>query len=87
MWRYRLPKNPYDENSDGFDLVDSVECIGDGFVATKCANHGLIYIWNKYRTHGDSDSGIVDVTPLFKLKWSNTDNYFMEISANYGSYF
>ncbi|KAG8273132.1 hypothetical protein J6590_027469 [Homalodisca vitripennis] len=65
-------------NNDVQDLVDSVEVVGDGVVATKCALHGAIYLWNLTATLA-SDS--TDVKPTHVLRWSDTDNYFMFIGV------
>ena len=71
------------EKSDGHDLVDSVESLRDGIVATKCALHGAIYLWNLKETLLE-DSYIVK--PTHVLRWSNTDNYFMFMGADKGRF-
>ncbi|RZF39074.1 hypothetical protein LSTR_LSTR006611 [Laodelphax striatellus] len=54
-------------------LVDSVEMIGDGWVASKCALHPAIYIWHLPTALGCNCT----VAPSHLLHWSDTDNYFM----------
>uniref|UniRef100_A0A1B6KS80 Leucine-rich repeat and WD repeat-containing protein 1 WD domain-containing protein n=1 Tax=Graphocephala atropunctata TaxID=36148 RepID=A0A1B6KS80_9HEMI len=67
-------------DTDTQDLVDSVEVVGDGVVATKCALHGAIYLWNLTDTLArQSDSPAVK--PTHVLRWSDTDNYFMFIGV------
>lgn len=63
------------------DLVDCVEAMGDGLIATKCALHGAIYLWSLPDT---LKSNTLIVKPLHVLRWSNTDNYFMFIGAHKG---
>lgn len=85
--RFRLPNNPNDSESIGFDLVDSVEIVRNNLIAVKCALHGYIYICNLNDIKSKcQDSHIIDLVPTYLLKWSPTDNYFMGISVNYGQY-
>ncbi|XP_067012894.1 leucine-rich repeat and WD repeat-containing protein 1 [Anabrus simplex] len=55
-------------------LVDSVEVLEEGLVATKCALSGNIYIWNIKES---LSKGNYNVEPTHVLRWSDTDNYFM----------
>ena len=64
-------------------LVDSVEIVSDGIVATKCALQGVIYLWDLRATLA---SGSEKVVMTQKLKWSDTDNYFMGMGVHPGIY-
>lgn len=74
---------PVREGVDTQDLVDSVEAIADGVIATKCALHGAIYLWNLTETLA-SQTGAVK--PTHVLRWSETDNYFMFMGVQAGMY-
>lgn len=72
---------PVRGKGDTQDLVDSVEAIADGIIATKCALHGAIYLWNLSQT---LSSGSNAIKPTHVLRWSETDNYFMSIGVQPG---
>ncbi|KAK8732175.1 hypothetical protein OTU49_007220 [Cherax quadricarinatus] len=71
-------------------VLDSVCMLRDDLLAAKCALHGQIYIFSlaralKKRT-GDK-SGILFETQvtddlMLKLRWSNTDNYYMNMGVD-----
>lgn len=69
------------ERDDGHDLVDSVESLSNGIVATKCALHSAIYLWNLEETLLENS---YVVKPTHLLRWSKTDNYFMFMGADKG---
>ncbi|KAK7869706.1 hypothetical protein R5R35_011776 [Gryllus longicercus] len=67
----------------GNQLVDSVEVLSNGFVATKCALHGNIYVWNIRDTLKDiKNQHTLKIAPSYVLKWKDTDNYFMYMGFN-----
>ena len=74
-------------------LVDSLTMVSDWTVASKCALHGLIYVWDlkatvknlnfENATEGEENKVVEqDVSMLGTLKFAETDNYYM----NLGSY-
>ncbi|KAK6639215.1 hypothetical protein RUM43_007485 [Polyplax serrata] len=67
-------------------LVDTVEVLENGFIASKCALRGAIYIWNIEKVIKDSikEDLTIRITPLYQLEWSNTDNYFMYLGYDKG---
>lgn len=70
-------------------LVDTAEVLENGLVASKCALHGSIYIWNLETVLGAErvppENRNIRITPLYQLAWSNTDNYFMYLGYDQGS--
>jgi len=66
------------------DFVDSIEAIGNGkTIASKCVLHGCIYIWNLEDALKNQPRVI---KPLHILKWSSTDNFYMNIGINASKY-
>ncbi|XP_069674110.1 leucine-rich repeat and WD repeat-containing protein 1-like isoform X2 [Periplaneta americana] len=61
-------------------LVDSIEMVGQSTVATKCALHGVIYLWNL--TSAIQGDAVTTVQPTHVLQWSDTDNYFMNMGCH-----
>jgi len=57
-------------------------------VASKCALHGAIYIWNLEEVLGEdkitNGEKNIRITPLYQLQWSDTDNYFMYLGYDIG---
>jgi len=77
---FKFPSDSENLAPDDQNFVDSIEAIGNGqLIATKCANHGNIYIWNLENT---LKSKAKVVQPVHILKWSSTDNYYMNIGIN-----
>ena len=81
-----LPKNKKDVGCN--PMVDSLAVVGEETVATKCALHGLIYIWDlKTSTESLNEETKTDkiiekeVKVLSTLQWLDTDNYFMNIGC------
>lgn len=74
------------QNTSEPQLVDSLVLVGDSIVATKCALHGVIYLWDLMATLTASGEGhqTITVTPIRVLTWSNTDNYFMNMGCHPG---
>ncbi|XP_039296049.1 leucine-rich repeat and WD repeat-containing protein 1 [Nilaparvata lugens] len=71
LLKFSMPILPDVESA----LVDSVEIIGNGLVASKCALHPAIYIWHLPTALKCNCT----VAPTHLLHWSDTDNYFMYI--------
>ncbi|KAJ9589710.1 hypothetical protein L9F63_017082 [Diploptera punctata] len=67
------------QKDEEMELVDSVEVVTDTIVATKCALHGFIYLWDLKATLASASKTVV---LTHKLKWSDTDNYFMGIGLH-----
>jgi hypothetical protein len=85
MLKFQFPKK-HIQNTSEPQLVDSLVLVGDGMVATKCALHGVIYLWDLMATLAASGEGqqTITVTPIRVLTWSNTDNYFMNMGCHSG---
>lgn len=74
--------------------MDSVEVIGPGLVASKCALHEAIYVWNLTAALNagcvpdlaSNKSCLYHTQPTHVLQWSNTDNYYMYIGAQTGEW-
>ncbi|KAL1110285.1 hypothetical protein AAG570_008362 [Ranatra chinensis] len=82
-----LPENPNSTLRDGSKLVDSVNVIGNGIIACKCALHGVIYICDisVINNHEINSDRAIKLIPRNILTWKNTDNYFMYMGSNPGS--
>lgn len=67
-------------------LVDTVEVLENGLIASKCALRGAIYIWNIEKVLKDDreEDITLRITPLYQLEWSDTDNYFMYLGYDKG---
>ncbi|XP_049785825.1 leucine-rich repeat and WD repeat-containing protein 1-like [Schistocerca cancellata] len=82
----KMPPMPGSINANSPQLVDSIEVLGCGRIAAKCALHGAIYIWSLAEALKSCKSRrIVKILPAYTLKWSNTDNYFMNMGFSKGS--
>ncbi|XP_075223631.1 leucine-rich repeat and WD repeat-containing protein 1-like [Lycorma delicatula] len=84
LLHFNVPQSNSESNCDT-ELVDSVEVLKDGVVATKCALQAAIYIWYLPSTVGNlkkTKCNSFTVAPTHILHWSNTDNYFMYIGAH-----
>lgn len=69
-------------------IVDSIEVLDDGYLAAKYALHSYIYIWHAQHSVAEvnKESRVLEIVPLYKLEWCETDNYYMEIGSNCGNY-
>merc|ERR1712010_439939 len=67
----------------------------DWTVVSKCALHGLIYVWDlkstvkkidfDSATKGDDNKVVEqDVSLVANLKWSDTDNFYMNLGCHKG---
>lgn len=80
--KFKHPESPNVKYGGG-QLVDSVAVLGKGVVASKCALHGNIYVWNLKETlQENADKSSCIIAPSHVLKWKDTDNYFMNIGYN-----
>lgn len=80
---FELPDNPNDLYKEQNEkVIDSIEIIKDGWIATKVALHGVIYIFNLESTLSKVKNNKCVVKPPFVLKWSDTDNYFMSCGVD-----
>ena len=81
-----MPESERDKGEN--PIVDSLAMASDWTVVSKCALHGLIYIWDlkgtiKNTNFKDAKENQViekEVTLLAQLKWSDTDNFYMHES-------
>ena len=87
MVDFLLPESDKDQGEN--PIVDSLAVVGEFTIVAKCALHGLIYMWDlKTTTKSLSDETkkdkIIekDVTMLANLKWSDTDNFYMNLGCH-----
>ena len=85
MIKFQFPRKNVQRASET-QLVDSLEVVGESVIATKCALHGVIYLWDLTATLAASgkEHTTFTVTPICVLSWSNTDNYFMNMGCHPG---
>lgn len=83
--KFQFPRRNIQTASETL-LVDSLEVVGESVIATKCALHGVIYLWDLMAALGTSGKKHtnITVTPICVLSWSNTDNYFMNMGCHQG---
>lgn len=88
MMEFNMPESPKTIYHSQLQLVDSVEALENGQIASKCALHGVIYIWNLEQTMKECKAGnnVYNIIPSHVLKWSDTDNYFMNLGFSKGKY-
>lgn len=89
MVDFLLPENDRDKGEN--PIVDSLAIVSEWTVVAKCANHGLIYVWDLRNTTKDlvedehKDKIIEEkVKMLANLRWSDTDNYYMNLGCHKG---
>jgi len=89
MVDFLLPENDKDKGEN--PIVDSLAIVAENSVVAKCANHGLIYLWDLKKTtkdlpvdNGKKEIEEKDVTLLANLKWSDTDNFYMNLGCHKG---
>ena len=65
--------------------------VGEWCVVSKCADHGLLYLWDLKTTaenlaqHVNKDTIVEkEVKLLSKLKWSETEHFFMNMGCHKG---
>jgi hypothetical protein len=85
MLKFQFPRK-HTQNTSEPQLVDSLQVVQDSLIATKCALHGVIYLWDLMATLSarGNGQGAITVTPIRVLSWSSTDNYFMNIGCHPG---
>lgn len=85
MIKFQFPRKHIQRASET-QLVDSLEVVGESMIATKCALHGVIYLWDLMAALAASgkEHTTITVTPICVLSWSNTDNYFMNMGCHQG---
>jgi len=85
---FLLPESK--EDNGEFPIVDSVGVVSEWSIVTKCALHGLLYLWDLKKSTQtlelqDKEHKLViekSAEMLSVLKWSDTDNYFMNLSCH-----
>jgi hypothetical protein len=101
MVDFIMPENRRDEGEN--PIVDSLAIASKWTIVSKCALHGLIYVWDLKSTvkaidkadeeakkekkdDDDADENVVeqDVKMLANLKWSDTDNFYMNLGCHKG---
>ncbi len=109
MIDFIMPENKRDEGEN--PIVDSLAVASKWTVVSKCALHGLIYVWDLQATlkearkqkseekrGGEGDGGgeeeeddpnkVIeqDVVMLANLRWSDTDNFYMNLGCHKGEF-
>jgi len=89
MVDFLLPESDKDQGEN--PIVDSLAVVGEWTIVAKCALHGLIYMWDlktttKSLTEDTKKDKIIEkeVTMLSNLKWSDTDNFYMNLGCHKG---
>jgi WD40 repeat protein len=88
MVDFLLPDSEKDKDEN--PIVDSLAIVSEYTIVAKCANHGLIYLWDLRATTKDlsakNSENVVDkeVSMLANLKWSDTDNFYMNLGCHKG---
>ena len=99
MVDFIMPESRRDDGEN--PIVDSLAVASEWTIVSKCALHGLIYVWDLRATikeidkeeavkkAGDNDSDDVkvieqDVVMLANLRWSDTDNFYMNLGCHKG---
>ena len=87
---FLLPESDKDQGEN--PIVDSLAVVGEWTIVAKCALHGLIYMWDlktttKSLTEDTKKDKIIEkeVTMLSNLKWSDTDNFYMNLGCHKAS--
>lgn len=87
------PENTRDEGEN--PIVDSLAVSSEWTVVSKCALHGLIYVWDLKATVDALEKEVskkaakdevqeAEVVMLANLKWSDTDNFYMNLGCHKG---
>ena len=93
MVDFLMPESERDKEEN--PIVDSLAMASDWTVVSKCALHGLIYVWDLKATvkkidfdkvtKGDENKIVEqDVVMVSNLKWSDTDNFYMNLGCHKG---
>ena len=88
------PENTRDEGEN--PIVVSLAVSSEWTVVSKCALHGLIYVWDLKATVDALEKEVgkkaaakdevqeAEVVMLANLKWSDTDNFYMNLGCHKG---
>lgn len=92
MIDFLMPESDRDKGEN--PIVDSLAVASEWTIVSKCALHGLIYVWDLKKTldvgakHIPKNEPVriveLDVTMLANLKWSDTDNFYMNLGCHKG---
>ena len=85
---FLLPESQVDNGE--FPIVDSVGVVSEWSIVTKCALHGLLYLWDLKKStqtlesEGKEQNLVIEKSAVMMsvFKWSDTDNYFMNLSCH-----
>lgn len=100
MVDFIMPESKQDNGEN--PIVDSLAIASNWTIVSKCALHGLIYVWDLRATmkeiekereemkdleENENANKVIehDVYMLAKLKWSDTDNFYMNLGCHKGS--
>ncbi len=91
MVDFIMPESPRDKGEN--PIVDSLAVCSTTTIVSKCALHGLIYVWDLAATVDkvnaqtpEEDANVIEqeVVLLANLKWSDTDNFYMNLGCHKG---
>lgn len=95
MVDFMMPESPKDKGEN--PIVDSLAMASTWTVVSKCALHGLIYVWDLKATikeidlssegSSNSENKVIeqDIVIIANLKWSDTDNFYMNLGCHKGT--
>ena len=95
MMDFIMPESTKDKGEN--PIVDSLAIASKWTVVSKCALHGLIYVWDLRATIKEIDKGKAEISSgenkvveqdielLANLKWSDTDNFYMNLGCHKGT--
>ena len=95
MVDFIMPEHKRDNGEN--PIVDSLAIASKWTIVSKCALHGVIYVWDLRATlqelkkkkgleNTENTNHVAehDVVMLAKLKWSDTDNFYMNLGCHKG---
>jgi len=91
MVDFLLPESTRDQGEN--PIVDSLAVVSETTIVAKCALHGLIYMWDLKATTKKIDTEDLlrkdkitekEVTMMANLRWSDTDNFYMNLGCHKG---
>lgn len=90
MIDFLMPESERDKGEN--PIVDSLAIGSTWTIVSKCALHGLIYVWDlkgtlekvDFKAKGDDAVIEQDVVMIGNLRWSDTDNFYMNLGCHKG---
>lgn len=91
MYDFLMPESDRDKGEN--PIVDSLAVASEWTIVSKCALHGYIYVWdlketlaagNAIKPKAGEHCIELEATMLANLKWSDTDNFYMNLGCHKG---